>query len=154
MENEKYYAITRKGQFIMADSLDAVKCKIGNRDDVEMYVYSYTNTATFPYESMSGNKYYWPQYQIVDESGNVTTYQRGNYIVKHIYPDTGTYIFSGRSVTFTKIDTRESITEFIAADPNRQVNDIQQFYYTLIDKIDELTEKDKQQKIEEQNKKE
>ncbi len=152
MDNERYYAITRKGQFIMADSLDAVKSQISNPDDVEMYVYSYKNTATIPYESMSGNKYYWPQYQIVDERGNVTTYQRGNYIVKHIYPDTGTYMFDGRRVTFTKIDTRESITAFIAADPNWRVDDIQQFYYTLIDKIDELTEKDKQQKIEEQNK--
>lgn len=147
MNNEKYYAITRKGQFIMADSLDAVKSQIDNPDDVEMFVYSYKNMATDPYESMSGRQYYWKQYQIVDENGNVTKYKRGNYIVKHIYPDAGTHMFEGRRVTFTKIDTKESITEFIAVDPNWRVDDIQQFYYTLIDQMDEMTEKDEQQKM-------
>lgn len=152
MNEEKYYAITRKGQFIVADTLDAVKSQINNLEDVEMFVYSYKNMAAVPYVSTRGNQYYWKQYQIVDENGNVITYQRGNYIAKHIYPDTGTYMFDGRRVTFTKIDTQESITEFIAADPNWRVDDIQQFYYTLIDKMDELTEKDKQQKMEKQSK--
>ena len=56
MNEEKYYAVTRKGQFITADSLDAVKSQINNPDDVEMFVYSYRNESDV-YTAISGNQY-------------------------------------------------------------------------------------------------
>lgn len=156
MYEDEYYAITKKGHFIMDESLVAVKNKIQSLNlkhkDVDMFVYSYYNFATAPYVSTRGTKYYWRQYQIINKNGYLTSYKRGNYCVKNIYPDTGTYYFIERMITFTKIDTNETITKTLTPSSKYPIYNIQQFYYSLIDAMDELNTKDQQQKIEEQNK--
>lgn len=157
MDKDKYYAITKKGHFIMADSLTELKKQLKSNNlqykDVDMFVYSYSNRAASPYVSQSGqNKYYWLQYQIIDKNGYLTSYKRGNYCVKNIYPDTGTYYFIERRITFTKIDTNETITKTLTPSSKYPIYNIQQFYYSLIDAMDELNTKDQQQKIEEHNK--
>ena len=147
MNEEKYYAVTRKGQFITADSLDAVKSQINNPDDVEMFVYSYRNESDV-YTAISGNQYCRKQFIIIDGDGHPTTYKRGNYIVKRIYPDKCSYMFEGRIVVFLKVDTNEKVAVNILPDEEYRVDNIQQFYYSLTDKMDEMTEKDEQQKME------
>ena len=86
-KSTEYYAVTLMGKFIGAKSFQELQDKLieQKEQDIEMYVaFMYDKphpTPTYP------DKYWWPQIQIIDECKQPTTYQRGMFKVKHIFPD-------------------------------------------------------------------
>ncbi len=146
-----YYAVTKMGKFIAAKSFEELQDTLKKQDekDIELYVaFMYDK----PYITQQGTEYWWPQIQIIDKQKQPTTYQRGMFKVKHIYPDIGSYYFKGRQIVFENCITHESIERVAESTQDPQFVTIADFYNSLIDIMDELNRNACEQLMKQQNK--
>lgn len=152
METKKeteYYAVTQMGKFIKANSWEELQeiLNAQNEHEIEMYVaFMYDKphpTPTYP------DKYWWPQIQIIDECKQPTTYQRGMFKVKHIFPDQGCSYFMGRKIVFENCITNQSITKYVTSNKDMESVTIADFYHSLRDILSELNKHGCEQLIKE-----
>ena len=135
----EFYAITPMGKYIKAYSLDELKESLEEQGEqkVEMYVvFMYDK----PYIAQlgKGNKYWWPQINIIDVNGNPTKYQRGAFRVKWIFPDSGSYYFAGRKIQFENCITNEIEEITISGNKSVEYVTIDLFYTSLRDTLSKL----------------
>lgn len=137
-KSTEYYAVTLEGKFIGAQSFQELQDKLREQgeQDIEMYVaFMYDKphpTPSYP------DKYWWPQIQIIDKDKTPTSYQRGMFKVKHVFPDRGCSYFMGRKIVFENCITNQSVEKYVM--PNREMDHvtIADFYYSLRDILLEL----------------
>ena len=148
-KSTEYYAVTLMGKFIGAKSFQELQDKLieQKEQDIEMYVaFMYDKphpTPTYP------DKYWWPQIQIIDECKQPTTYQRGMFKVKHIFPDQGCSYFMGRKIEIENCITNQSITKYVTSNKEMESVTIADFYHSLRDILSELNKHGCEQLIKE-----
>lgn len=137
-KDTEYYAVTSMGKFVGAKSFQELQTKLTEQkeQDIEMYVvFMYDKphpTPSYP------DRYWWPQIQIIDKEKRPTSYQRGMFRVKHIFPDSGCSYFMGRKIVFENCITNQSEERYVMLNREMDHVTIADFYHSLRDLLLEL----------------
>jgi len=139
MNLDEYFAIAENGKIFEAKSWESLQEKIKSQSKIEMYGAFYYDE---PYITQQQTPYYWPQIQILDVNGKPTTYQKGAFKVKRIHKDEGSYYHKGRILEIENCLTNDvqSIRSPWEKDGKGYVK-IQDFYFELMDILDDLNSK-------------